>query len=49
MANEKIANNKAMAARLKKEGVTRTVARCPICNRVVSLKGLAHHIATCRR
>ena len=38
--------DKAMAARLKREGVKRTKARCPICNKMVSLKALYNHIAT---
>ena len=37
----------AMAARLKADGVKRKVARCPICNKVVNIKGLYTHIITC--
>ena len=39
----------AMAARLKSEGVVRKVARCPICNKVVNVKGFYSHIVTCSR
>ena len=38
--------DKAMATRMKKDGVVRKVARCPICNKVVGLKGLYSHIVT---
>jgi len=49
MAGESQRNkDKAMAARLKKEGVKRTRARCPVCNRVVNVKGIYQHIVTCR-
>ena len=34
-----------MAARLKKDGVKRESARCPICQKVVALNQLQVHIA----
>lgn len=40
--------NQAMAARMKEQGITRTQGRCPICNRMVSLGALPHHIVICR-
>ena len=45
MANSAKNNkDKEMAAMLKKLGVERTQARCPICSVVVSIKGLQKHI-----
>lgn len=40
--------DKANAARMKAEGVKRKVARCPICYRMVNLKGIYNHIITCK-
>ncbi len=37
--------DKEMAAYLKKIGHRRTSARCPICNKIVSLNQLQGHIA----
>lgn len=37
--------DKEMAAELKRRRVTRTVLRCPICNRVMSIKAFQTHIA----
>ena len=36
--------NQEMAARLKTEGDKREVARCPICNAVISISKLQQHI-----
>jgi len=44
----KSAQDKAMAARLKAEGVKRNTARCPICNKMVNIKGMYTHIVTCK-
>lgn len=46
MSNATKAKDAAMAARMKQEGVVRKIARCPICNKLVNLKGLANHIIT---
>jgi hypothetical protein len=45
MAAKNREKDQAMAARLKAEGVKREVARCPICNKVVSLVHLYTHVA----
>ena len=45
MAAKNREKDQAMAARLKAEGVTRDVARCPICYGVVALRNLYNHIA----
>lgn len=37
--------DREMAARLKREKDTRTVARCPICSKVVALNQLPVHLA----
>ena len=37
----------AMAARMKREGVVRKSARCPICNSLKPLKYFYNHICTC--
>ncbi len=44
--NNRSIKDKAMAARMKREGVVRKIARCPICNKTVNLKGLYTHIVT---
>lgn len=36
--------DREMAARLKKEGDKREVARCPICNAVVSMNNFINHV-----
>jgi len=36
--------DKAMAAELKKQGITRTTQRCPICNKTISLNQFYKHI-----
>lgn len=41
--------DKEMAARLKREGVKRIKARCPICHKVVNVNGLYNHIWTCSK
>lgn len=41
------AADSAMAARMKAEGVKRGTARCPICNKIVSLEHLKNP-QTCR-
>lgn len=38
----------ARAAYMKAHGVRRKVARCPICNGMVSIDKLYAHIVTCR-
>jgi hypothetical protein len=38
--------NRAMY--MKKHGIRRALARCPICNNVVSINKLYQHIVTCR-
>ena len=48
MASKRSLKDAAMAAQLKKEGVERTVAACPICHRVVSLTRLPVHVLTCK-
>ena len=48
MANERSLKDKAMAARLKKEGVTRTVGNCPICHNSISLRLLPTHVMKCK-
>lgn len=41
--------DRQMAANMRENGVTRTVGRCPVCNSLVSVKGLYNHIAfSCR-
>lgn len=46
MANAKSREkDQAMAARMKAEGVKRTVARCPICSKLVAVNSLATHLA----
>ena len=40
--------NMAMASRMKREGIVRTVARCPVCNGMVGINRLYTHIVTCR-
>jgi hypothetical protein len=42
------AKNQAMAAEMKRLGVERKVARCPVCNKIVALNGIATHINTCK-
>ncbi len=37
--------DREMASRLKKEGVKREVARCPICSQVVALSKFPVHLA----
>ena len=37
--------DKEMAAYLKKHGIRRSSARCPICNKIISLNRLQGHIA----
>lgn len=37
--------DREMASRLKKEKDTRTVARCPICSKVVNISQLHVHVA----
>ena len=44
----KRAKDVAMAARMKAKGEVRKEARCPICNKVVSIKGFYNHIVTCK-
>ena len=39
--------DKAMAARMKREGVVRKFARCPICYSLKPLKSFYNHISTC--
>jgi len=39
------AKDAAMAARLKKEGVKRTLMRCPICSKMIAVAGAYVHIA----
>ena len=45
MAAKNREKDQAMAARLKADGVKRESARCPICNKVVSLAQLQVHVA----
>lgn len=47
LANQK-AKDAAMAARMKKLGIERRSANCPICQREVSLSGMNNHITVCR-
>jgi uncharacterized protein with PIN domain len=44
VASKNREKDQAMAARLKKDGVKRDSARCPICNKVMNLKDFANHI-----
>lgn len=46
-ASSQRVKDQARAADLKKRGIGRTVARCPICNRVVAINGFYGHIVTC--
>ena len=43
-ANASNNKDKEMASHLKKRGVKRTGARCPICNKIVALNNLYKHI-----
>jgi uncharacterized protein with PIN domain len=45
MAAKNREKDQAMAARMKQDGVKRDVARCPICNKVVSLNQYPVHVA----
>lgn len=42
------AKNQAMAAEMKRLGIERKVARCPVCNKVVGLNTIAQHIGSCK-
>ena len=48
MSEAQKVKDKAIAARMKREGVVRKVARCPVCNKMVNVKGIYTHIATHR-
>lgn len=48
MANIRSQKDKEMAAYMKRMGVKRTTARCPICHKLVNLGSLSNHIFTCR-
>lgn len=39
--------NKNMAADMKKKGVTRTTANCPMCHNPYSLSGMMNHLRSC--
>lgn len=49
MAADRSIKDKEMASRLKREGVTRNVMKCPMCHRVVSINGLFSHLSECGR
>lgn len=44
-AGMKRAKDGAMAKRMKEEGVTRNVARCPVCHFLISLHHMYNHVA----
>lgn len=42
------AKNAAMAAEMKRNNVERRICRCPVCNKLVSVAGVAQHITSCK-
>lgn len=48
LANRK-AKDAAMASAMKREGVERTVAQCPMCHALIALRLLYGHICSCGR
>lgn len=43
------AKDSAMAQHMKKDGVTRTSMKCPMCHSIVSINGLFGHLGQCGR
>lgn len=48
LANRK-AKDAAMASMMKRLGIERTSANCPLCHQLISLRQLYGHICTCGR
>ena len=44
---DKSAKDKAMAARMKKQGIKRTHLRCSMCHGLVPIKAYPSHIINC--
>lgn len=39
--------NVEMAARMKREGITRNTMRCPMCHKSVAIKSIFQHLGKC--
>ncbi len=48
LANRK-AKDSAMASMMKRLGIERTSANCPLCHQLIALRQLYSHICTCGR
>lgn len=48
MLTNRRAKDQEMASRMKKEGVRRSSARCPICHSLIAMNSLYFHICSCK-
>ena len=44
---KKSAKDAAMAADMKRKGVTRLITRCPMCHKIIAIVGYYAHIGKC--